>query len=276
MGEGRKGIIYSAPMTTWLTLLFVIPTLIVIMYSFLKKGTYGGVEWIFSLKGYNFLISKSFFKVVGTTLEISIIVTIITVLISIPVALFIARSKYKNFLLFLIIIPFWTNFLIRIYSWIALLGKNGMLNKLSIYLGLGHHEFIYNKFAVILVSIYAYLPYAILPLYSVIEKFDFSIIDVSRDLGATKFTAYMKIFIPNIRSGIVTAVIFTFIPSLGAYAIPNIVGGTDTQMLGNIIARELTVARNWPKAAAISSILTLITIIIIMIVWKFGKEEKEG
>jgi spermidine/putrescine transport system permease protein len=274
MGTQKRGILYSAPMTLWLSLLFVAPTLIVIIYSFMKKGLYGGVEWIFSVEGYNFFKSSYFLKVVWNTLEISIIATIITVGLAIPAALYIATSKYKNFLLFLIIIPFWTNFLIRIYSWIALLGNNGLLNNILVKLGLDPHQFIYNKFAVILVSIYAYLPYAILPLYSAIEKFDFSIIDAARDLGASKIKAYLKIFLPNIKQGIITAILFTFIPALGSYAIPKLVGGNDSQMLGNIIARELTITRNWPKAAAISTILTLITVLFILIMSKYEKEKK--
>ncbi len=274
MKNQKIGSIYSAPITIWLSLLFVAPTIIVIVYSFLKKGTYGGVEWIFSPLGYNFFTSSYFFKAVKNTLEISIISTVITIIIAIPTALYIATSKYKNFLLFLIIIPFWTNFLIRIYSWIALLGNNGLLNNLLMRFGLGTRQFLYNKFAVILVSVYAYLPYAILPLYSAIEKFDFSIIDVARDLGASKRVAYFKVFLPNIKQGIITATLFTFIPALGAYAIPKLVGGNDSQMLGNIIARELTITRNWPKASAISTVLTIITIIIIIIMTKYGKEKK--
>ncbi len=276
MKNQRSGLVYSAPITLWLTLLFVVPTLIVIVYSFLKKGTYGGVEWIFSANGYNFFSSSYFLKVVWNTVEISVAATVITVLIAIPVALYIAASKYKNFLLFLIIVPFWTNFLIRIYSWIALLGNNGLLNKLFIKLGLEPHQFLYNKSAVILVSVYAYLPYAILPLYSAIEKFDFAMIDAARDLGASKMTAYTKTFFPNIKPGIITATLFTFIPALGSYAIPKLVGGNSSQMLGNIIARELTITRNWPKAAAISTILTIITVAFIFALSKYDKDHKGG
>lgn len=276
MKNQRSGLVYSAPITLWLTLLFVAPTLIVIVYSFLKKGIYGGVEWIFSVDGYNFFSSSYFLKVVWNTVEISVIATVITVLIAIPTALYIATSKYKNFLLFLIIVPFWTNFLIRIYSWIALLGNNGLLNNLLMKLGLEPHQFIYNKFAVILVSVYAYLPYAILPLYSAIEKFDFAIIDAARDLGASKMTAYIKTFLPNIKPGVITATLFTFIPALGSHAIPKLVGGNDSQMLGNIIARELTITRNWPKAAAISTILTIITVIFIVVLSKYDKDHKGG
>lgn len=274
-GNKSTSFAYSTPITLWLTTLFVLPTLIVVVYSFLKKGLYGGVEWIFSVEGYNFFKSSYFLKVTWNTLEISVVATLLTVLIAIPVALYIATSKYKHMLLFLIIVPFWTNFLIRIYSWIALLGNNGLLNNLLMRLGFEQHQFLYNKFAVVLVTVYAYLPYAILPLYSTIEKFDFSIIDAARDLGATRWEAYMKIFLPNIKPGIITAVLFTFIPALGSYAIPQLVGGNDSQMLGNIIARELTITRDWPKAAAISTILIVVTVGLILFFAKYDKEHQE-
>jgi spermidine/putrescine transport system permease protein len=231
------------------------------------------------------LINPNFVKVVYNTLEISIVATIITVAIAVPVALFIATSKYKTLFLFLIIIPFWTNFLIRVYAWIAILGNNGFLNnmlialqtKFPIFAGIfenAPYKFMYNKYAIILITVYCYLPYAILPLYSTIEKFDFSLIDAARDLGATKFKAYLKIFIPGIKAGIITALVFTFVPSLGSYAIPQLVGDQNSYMLGNIIANELTIARNWPKASAISAILILMT--SISIIFSNSKKEKEG
>lgn len=290
---------YSSPITIWLTVLFLIPTLIVLVYSFLEKGMYGGVSWVFSIEAYKSFNSPYFIKVLWNTISISIIVTFITILIAIPTALFIATSKRKNLLLFLIIIPFWTNFLIRIYSWIGILGNNGFLNNFLIAIrnfllnvaskeGImsplfsffgnllvdAPYQFLYNKSAVVIVSIYAYLPYAILPLYSTIEKFDFSLIDAARDLGANKVQAYLKIFLPNIKAGIITAGLFTFIPALGSYAIPQLVGGIDSHMLGNIIATELTITRNWPKAAAISTALIGITSILIIVFSKYDKEHK--
>ena len=281
----KSGMIYSLPMTIWLTLLFVVPSYIVIVMSFLKKGLYGGVTSTFSLDAYKSLINPNFVKVVYNTLEISIVATIITVAIAVPVALFIATSKYKTLFLFLIIIPFWTNFLIRVYAWIAILGNNEFLNnmlialqtKFPIFAGIfenAPYKFMYNKYAIILITVYCYLPYAILPLYSTIEKFDFSLIDAARDLGATKFKAYLKIFIPGIKAGIITALVFTFVPSLGSYAIPQLVGDQNSYMLGNIIANELTIARNWPKASAISAILILMT--SISIIFSNSKKEKEG
>lgn len=132
---------------------------------------------------------------------------------------------------------------------------------------------MYNTGAVILISVYTSLPFAILPLYAVIEKFDFSLIEAARDLGATNREAFFKVFIPNIKPGIITAVLFTFIPALGSYAVPKLVGGTQATMLGNIIAQHLTVTRNWPLASTISAALIIVTSIAILLFMKLSNKE---
>jgi spermidine/putrescine transport system permease protein len=239
----------------------------------MQKGLYGGVVFKFTLNAYAALTNKTFLIVTFNTFIIAAVSTIIMVFLAMPTAYFIARSKYKNFLLLLVIIPFWTNFLIRIYAWIAILGNNGFLNSFLLSSGLidNHMQFLYNKFAVILVTAYTYLPFAILPLYSSIEKFDFSLLEAARDLGASKSKATFKVLLPNIRGGITTAVLFTFIPSFGSYAIPQILGGSDSLMLGNIIARELTITRNWPLAASISVVLTIITTLGVVLFMKLNR-----
>jgi spermidine/putrescine transport system permease protein len=227
----------------------------------MKKGVYGGVVFQFSLDAYAALSNATFITVAFNTLFIAAISSFAMVTLALPTAYFIARTPYKNIFLLLVIIPFWTNFLIRIYAWIAILGNNGFLNNILLSTGVinEHIQFLYNRWAVILVTIYTYLTFAILPLYSTIEKFDFSLLEAARDLGATKWQSILKVLLPNIRAGITTAILFTFIPSFGSYAIPQILGGSDSLMLGNIIARELTITRNWPLASSISVVLTVIT-----------------
>lgn len=267
------GPIYAAPATFWLSLFFVIPISIIFLYSFLEKGLYGGVVWKFSLEAYCALSNPTFLKVALITIILSIAATIITLLLALPTAYFIARSAFKNTLLFLVIIPFWTNFLIRIYAWIAILGNNGFLNNFLVHFGIthGYTQFLYNPFAVVIVLVYTYLPFALLPLYSTIEKFDFSLLEAARDLGATKSQSIFRVLLPNIKAGITTAVLFTFIPAFGQYAVPQLVGGRDSFMLGNIIARELTVTRNWPLSSSISMVLTLITTIGVLLFLRFNR-----
>ncbi|HOO74539.1 MAG TPA: ABC transporter permease [Tepiditoga sp.] len=258
---------YSLPMLIWLTLLFIVPSAIIIMFSFMEKNQYGGVNPVFSLQAFKDLMNSAYFKILLNTIYIAVMSTIFTLLLALPSAYYMARSKYKSFLMLLIIIPFWTNFLIRVYAWIAVLGNNGFINQFLLKIGLikDYIGMLYNNNAVILVMVYTYLPYAILPLYAIIEKFDFSLLEAARDLGASKSQSVFRILIPNIKSGIITSLLFTFIPAFGNYAIPQIIGDKNTNMLGTVIARELTTGRNWPLASAISMLLTLVTVIGVLV-----------
>jgi spermidine/putrescine transport system permease protein len=260
------GSIYSSPMAIWFSIFFLAPIAIIIVYSFLKKGMYGGVVPEFSLDAYRYLSDRIFLSVTLRTIITSFFATVITILVALPCGYYIAKSKNQTFLLLLIIIPFWTNFLIRVFAWMNILGNNGFLNEFLFRVGLidEHIQFLYNQKVVVLVLVYMYLPYAILPLFSSIDKFDFSLLEAARDLGAGKLIAMTKVLLPNIRGGIFTAVLFTFIPIFGAYAVPLLVGGKDSYMLGNIIADQLSKSRNWPRDAAISMVLTLVTTIGVL------------
>ena len=272
------GPLYSSPMAVWFTLFFLAPIAIIILYSFLKKGLHGGVEMEFSLEAYRYLGDRVLLSITFRTLITAIFSTVITILIALPCGYYIAKSKHQTFLLLLIIIPFWTNFLIRVFAWMNVLGNNGFLNEFLLQVGLidANIQFLYNQKAVILVLVYMYLPYAILPLFSSIDKFDFSLLEAARDLGASKLTAMIKIMLPNIKGGIFTAVLFTFIPIFGAYAVPLLVGGMDSYMLGNVIADQLSKSRDWPRAAAISMVLTLVTTIGVIVMMSLRKQEAKS
>ncbi|MGB4585479.1 MAG: ABC transporter permease [Rectinemataceae bacterium] len=259
------GMVYAAPQSVWLTVFFATPLLIIIAYSFLKKGLYGGVELQFSLQAYADIVNPTLVKVTLRTLWMSLVSTVITILIALPCGYSIARSKNQALRLFLVIVPFWTNFLVRCYAWIAILGNEGFINQALRFLGFRPEgiQFLYNQSAVILVLVYMYLPYAILPLFSTIDKFDFTLLEAARDLGASRMQSYLKVMLPNIKGGIVTAVLFTFIPIFGAYAVPLLIGGKDSYMLGNVIADQLTKTRNWPLASAISMSVTLLTAVSV-------------
>ena len=269
------GLAYSSPMATWFSLFFLAPILIIFVYSFLHKGLYGGVEPVFSLEAYQNLTNPSFLRVTVRTIVTSVIATIITILIALPCGYFMARSKHQTLLLLLIIIPFWTNFLIRVYSWMNILGNNGFINEILMNFNLinDYIPFMYNQKAVTLVLVYMYLPYAILPLFSATDKFDFSLLEAARDLGANKYRAIIKVLLPNIKSGLFTAILFTFIPIFGAYAVPQLVGGMDSYMLGNVIADQILKFRNWPLASAISMVLTVVTTAGVFIMMYMQRRE---
>ncbi|MBN2874539.1 MAG: ABC transporter permease [Spirochaetales bacterium] len=261
------GGLYAAPSLVWLSVFFLAPLAIIVAYSFLTPGALGGVEWSPTLDAYRAIANPTFGKVTVNTIIVAMGATAITMLIAIPCGYYMARSEHQNILLMLVMIPFWTNFLIRIYAWIAILGNEGFLNDLLLSLGLVDQSvrFLYNRGAVMLVLVYTYLPYAILPLYSTIDKFDFSLLEAARDLGASKMSAINRVLLPNIRGGVLTAFLFTFIPIFGAYAVPLLVGGTESYMLGNLIADELTKSRDWPLASAISMVITLVTTLGVLL-----------
>jgi spermidine/putrescine transport system permease protein len=255
-----------APITLWLCAFLSVPLLITLSYSFMEKGLYGGVKLHFSLSAYKSLFNTAVLKVLLNTVVIALTSTAIMVTLSLPTAYYIARSTRKNLLLMLIIIPFWTNFLIRIYAWIAILGSNGLVNNFLQSTGLTSSPvpFLYNSYAIVLVIVYTTIPFAIFPLYSTIEKFDFSLIEAAMDLGASKTKALWEIMIPNIRTGITTAVLFTFIPTFGNFAVPKLVGDTSSWMLGNLIERELNITRNWPLSSSMSVVLTSMTMLAVL------------
>lgn len=271
------GSFYGWPMGLWFLIFFVAPLVIIFIYSFLKKGTYGGVEWIFSFKAYKQIFKPEYGLIVLRTLKITIISTLITILISIPSAYAMARSKHQTFFLFLIIIPFWTNSLIRIFAWMSILNNDGILNQIlmSLHLTKEYIPFLYNTKAVILVSVYMYIPYAILPIFTAVDRFDFSLLEAARDLGATKPVAMIKILLPGIKSGVVSALIFTFIPIFGAYTVPLLVGGKDSYMLGNIIVDQVQKTRNWPLASTFSIIITIISVAGILWITKTNKKDAQ-
>lgn len=270
------GYAYSLPSGLWITFFFSIPLAIIILYSFLEKGLYGGVVWRFSLDAYSSMFNPSFGIVIWRTMWITLVSTAICMLLAIPCGYAMARAKkLQTLLLFLIIIPFWTNSLIRIYAWINLLSTEGAINSILMGLGLIRSplSLIYNNGSVILVLVYMYLPFAILPLFTTIDKFDFTLLDAARDLGCTKLGSILKVMIPNIRSGITTSLVFTFIPIFGAYTVPLLVGGMDSSMIGNIIVDQVQKTRNWPLASAFSVILTLISMLGVL--WMLRSNSKD-
>jgi spermidine/putrescine transport system permease protein len=269
---------YALPLAVWVSLFFVIPIGIILMYSLLTRDTYGGVKWQFSLEAFAALANPAFAKVAVSTLWIAVVSTLLTILVALPCSYYMARSKNNTMLLFFVIIPFWVNFLIRVYAWMAVLGQQGFINDFLLATGLVKEpvKFLYNQWAVIIVHVYTYIPYAILPLFSTIEKFDFSLLEAARDLGASHSQSLRKVMLPNIRSGIITAVLFTLVPTFGSYAIPELVGGADSYMLGNVIANQLLVGRNWPLASSISVVITLITSVGLLLYLIYNRQAEKA
>ena len=285
--KANPGPAYAWPMGIWFSVFFIVPLVIIVAYSFMKRDVYGGVVPEFSLKAYQQMLSPAYGMIFLRTLWITVLSTFITIVVALPCGYAMARSKHQTILLILVIVPFLTNSLIRIFAWITILGDNGILNQIlaSIFalwqkITGGNAEFVPHKFmftkgAVILVSIYMYLPYAILPVFTAVDRFDFTLLEAARDLGATKPQSMMKVLMPGIKSGILSAIIFTFIPIFGTYTVPQLVGGKDSYMLGNIIIDQVQKVRNWPLASAFSLVITLISMAGVLLMLSTGKKEAQ-
>jgi len=265
-------------MGVWFTVFFLFPILLIVVYSFLEKGLYGGVEWHLSFHAYREIFQKAYGLIFTRTVIISLEATLYTIIIAIPCGLALARSKRQTLFLTLIIIPFLINSLLRIFAWMSLLGSDGIINRMLMQMNIIDEgmSLLYNRRAVILVMVYMYLPYAILPIFSAIDRFDFSLLEAARDLGATKMQSYIKVLLPSIKSGINTAIIFTLIPAFGAYTIPLFVGGKDSYLIGNLIVDQVNKTRNWPLAAAFSVLLTLLSTVLVMYLFVNDRGERSG
>lgn len=284
--KANPGPFYSWPMGIWFSVFFIVPLAIIVAYSFMKRDMFGGVIHQFSLDAYKQMLSKDYGMIFFRTLWMTCVATAISIIIALPCGYAIARSKHQTLLLVLVIVPFLTNSLIRIFAWMTILGENGNLNgflefltKIFFFVTKNEngvftpHRFMMTKGAVILVSIYMYLPYAILPIFTSIDRFDFTLLEAARDLGATKPESMFKVLIPGVKSGIISALIFTFIPIFGNYTVPQLVGSTESYMLGNIIMDQINKARNLPLASAFSVVLTAVSMIAILFMISSDKKD---
>lgn len=258
--------IFALPGTFWLIVFFTLPLCIVWAYSFLERGPQGQIEWgVITFANYTRAVEWIHLGIIWKSMWIAAITTFWCILLGFPMAMGIAfaPSKWKNPLLLLVTLPFFTNLLIRTYAWIAILRTKGYLNSTLGLLGVEPTEFLYNQFAVIVGLIYVNLPFLILPLYATLEKFDKSFLEASLDLGASQWRTFFSVLIPLALPGIVSGSMLVFILSLGTYLTPSILGGTDSEMIGTLIARQFGPSRDHPFGAAISFLLLYATFILL-------------
>ena len=262
------------PVVLVLVLLVALPLIYIAVMSFCSLDVYNNVSYEFTLDNYAALFYPDYMKIYGQSLLIAFLSTVISLLISYPFAFIIARAdkKIKNLLYMLVIIPFWTNSLIRIYGWRTFLGTTGWLNKMLLGIGIINEplDLLYTPATTVLGMVYCLMPFMILPLYTAIEKLDNSLLEASSDLGAKPYKTFFNVIIPLTSSGIFSGSIMVFIPCLGYFFVSNVLGGGNTDMIGNLIERQFTKANNWPLGAALSIILILITLILVKLYQKAG------
>jgi len=276
-----EALISASPMG-WLFIFFVIPTFLVIAMAFRSADPYGGIGDEWTLNTIKDLRNPNYPLIIWRTVWLSVVSTAICILAAIPAAYFISRikKKYQDIILLFIIVPFWINFLIRIFAWKVFLHPEGLFKQILVLLHIAGPDslLLYRPGAVLVVIVYSYLPFAILPIYAAAEKFDFHLMEAAYDLGASRFQAFIRVFIPGIRQGLLTAIVVVFIPALGSYVIPDIVGGPSAEMIGNKIAQRTFIDRNLPHASALSAILAFAIIIpsAIALTRRFFKEKNSA
>lgn len=259
----RLRAIFLAPTWAVMLLLFLAPLAIVAAYSALTRGPYGGFAPPWTFESYTRLIDPLYLVILLRSFWIAAASTAVCLVLGFPLALFISRSgPRKNLYLSLVMLPFWTSFLVRTYAWMFLLRDTGLINSALQRLGLIREPLplLYNDGAVILGLVYAYLPFMVLPLYATLERLDRSLLEASADLGARPWQTLMRITLPLCASGIRAGSILVFIPCLGAYLTPDLLGGGKSVMLGNLIQNQFTTARDWPFGSAAS--LALMAIVL--------------
>lgn len=260
----------TAPSFGWLLALFVIPAVIVLAIAFKPPTPYGGIGEGWSLETLRSLGNPNYPAIVWRTVWLAFVTTAICLLLAIPVGYYIARvrGRVRDRLLLLVIVPFWTSFLVRIFAWKVLLHPEGPVKRFLVMAGLAAPEatLLYSTGAILLVLVYTELPFAILPIYAAAEKFDYRLIEAARDLGAGAFRAFVQVFLPSIRRGVLTAALVTLIPALGSYIVPDIVGGPTSEMIGNKIAQRTFSDRNLPHASALSVLLAFAVIAPTLVV----------
>ncbi|MGI9370741.1 MAG: ABC transporter permease [Ruegeria sp.] len=268
------------------------PLSIALVYSFLEPGTYGGVEWVFSTDAYvQFLFERDIFddtltfnsaylQIYGRSFMLAFVTMIGTLILGFPVAYFIAARppEQRNFWLFAITLPFWTNLLIRTYSMLLIVRDEGFVNLLLINAGLISEpiEMLYTDGAVLAGLIYSYLPFMILPIYASLEKFNFSLLEAGHDLYASRVQVFRHIIIPITRPGIIAGCILVLIPALGAFITPELLGGGKKLMIGNLIALQFGSGRNWPFGSAAALILMTVVLIALLISLRAGASKEGG
>ncbi len=264
----RLRTIFLAPSAAFTVILFLIPLSIIIAYSFLTRGVYGGVVGPWTLENYQRLFDPLYGIILWRSLVMSTLATILCLLIAFPLALFISRAsdRAKGLYLYLVILPFWTSFLVRTYAWMFLLRDTGFINTILTSLHIINEPLplLYNETAVVVGLVYGYLPFAVLPLFSNLDRLDKTLLEAAADLGATPWQALYKIVIPLCAPGLRAAGVLVFIPCLGAYLTPDLLGGGKSIMIGNLIQNQFTTARDWPFGAAIS--LALMALVMVLLV----------
>jgi spermidine/putrescine transport system permease protein len=266
---------FVLPSAILMAVTMLAPLAIIVVYSFLSRGAYGGVQLPWTLENFTRVWDPVYGFIILRSLWVAAVATALCLILGFPLALFIARSgPRKNFYLSLVILPFWTSFLIRTYAWMFILRDTGIVNSALQSLGFIRQPLplLYNYGAVILGLVYGFLPFMVLPLYATLERLDPSLIEAAADLGARPWDTLVRVVLPLCAPGIRAGAILTFVPCLGTYLTSDLLGGSKTVLIGNVVQNQFTASRDWPFGAALSLALMAIAIGLLLAVRRRGEE----
>lgn len=277
--KSRTARLLLAPGVMWLAVFFVAPLVIVIVVSLAARGPYGAIIYEFSISNFLRAFDGLYLPAYWRTVWIATVTTLLCALVSYPVAYYIALKapqQWRRPLLVLTVIPFWTSFLIRTYAWILLLRSEGVINSALMNLGLIDEpmKLLYNDFAVLVGQVYGELPFMILPIYVALEKLDKRLLEAAQDLGANRFWTFVKVTLPLSKPGLLAGIVLVFIPSLGAFVTPDLLGGAKSIMIGNLIQNQFT-QLNQPFGSALSLILAATVLLLLAVAMRAGLKSSD-
>lgn len=264
-----QGLALITPANLYLLIFVVVPLVLIVILSFLSRGAYGDVVFAFNPSNYTRLLDPVYARILMYSLAVGLGTTVITMLVGYPLAYYIARSpaRQRSLLLFLILVPFWTNFVIRIYAWIMILRGGGLLDTFLQWTGIASEPLglLYTPTAVMIGMVYEFLPFMVLPLYTSLEKIEAALLEAAADLGAPPWRAFLRVTLPLSVPGMIAGTILVFIPAMGMFVLPDLMGGAKTLLIGNVIRNQFLTARDWPFGAAASMILMIMTLVLTLL-----------
>lgn len=276
-----RRLILLGPALTWWAVFLVVPVVLILAYSFFERGTYGGVVPTFTLDNFARALDPLYLRVLVFSVRVALIATVVALLIGYPAAYLIATlpPRWRTPVLVLTVLPFWTSLLIRTYAWIVLLNREGLINRGLEGVGLIEQplELLNNEFAIVLGLVYGYLPLMILPIYASIERLNPELREASADLGGNPVRTFLRVTLPLTLPGIAAGCIFVFVPSLGNFIVPDLLGGGLSSMIGNLIQSQFLRARDWPFGATLSLVLIgLMGALLFFQAWLLGRQRREA
>ncbi|WP_283695066.1 ABC transporter permease [Clostridium perfringens] len=276
MKNRNKNLSFAAyPYVVWSAIFIVIPLLLIVFFSFTSKVD---GRFVFSFENFQRLFEPIYFTVFIRSIWLAVLSTVSCLILGYPIAYIISKLpiKRRNMLILLFILPMWMNFLLRTYAWMAILGRDGLINTLLGYIGIGPIKMLYTDGAILLGMVYNFLPFMVIPIYTVLIKIDKNLVNAAYDLGANKAQAFRKIILPLSIPGIISGITMVFMPAVSNFVIPSLLGGGKYMLVGNLIEQQFTTIGNWNFGSALSIFMMILILISMSFMSKYEKNGKEG